>query len=364
MKTDIDFTINGSSYSGWESVSVEMNLDTLTGSFSFNASEKYENSAGNLEQFTPDFNDECDIRLDGETVITGFIDQKEMSFDADRKTLIISGRDKTGDIVDSSCVLQPDMIRNDTASTLVSKIAAPFGVSVDDMSAVDIVIPLFKVNVGEKAIDAINRVCSQRNMLANTDSAGNIVLRSLDNLPRDTRSPVNEGVNILTASLRKNITGRFSSYQVEGQVSSANDSATSLRGAATDENITRHRPLVVIMSGSATPATVQRRAEWEAAVRTATSAGLDVTLQGWRSAGGTIWRPGVIIPVNCPTLGVTGEYLIKSVSLTYGDSGTISRLSLTSPDAYKPKPVIPKKTKASGSSSKGPVPDVDIFKAQ
>ena len=85
----------GQEYRGFTEISVVNSLDTLSGQFSFLATTKN-------DDILPIKRDEtCIIRVEGETVMTGFVEKINVKYSGDSHRLIIEGRDKTADVIDS-----------------------------------------------------------------------------------------------------------------------------------------------------------------------------------------------------------------------------------------------------------------------
>jgi prophage tail gpP-like protein len=75
-----------------------------------------------------------------------------------------------------------------------------------------------------------------------------------------------------------------------------------------------------------------------------------VTVNGWRQEDGRLWSQNELIEVTAPWLGLDErELIISRVQFSFDDSGELTELSLTLPDAFLPDP----KRKGKKAASKG-----------
>jgi prophage tail gpP-like protein len=95
----------------------------------------------------------------------------------------------------------------------------------------------------------------------------------------------------------------------------------------------------------------QDRVDWEKNIRKANGFSYTLTIQGFRNSKKQIWRPNMLVTVNDKSNDVYADLLVLSVQFNMGlDSGTHTRLTLTTPEAFKVK--TEKKTKADKKSKK------------
>jgi len=109
---------------------------------------------------------------------------------------------------------------------------------------------------------------------------------------------------------------------VRGQ---AEGSSTASQGQAraTDADVGRYRPRVVISEGQGEGVTFQDRANWEVRVATGKSRRVRYTVPGWRGRNGALWRPNTRVNVEDAYLDLSRELLISNV--TYSLSNEAAR---------------------------------------
>ena len=334
----IRLTIGGRHHEGWTEALVRRSIETISGAFQLGVSER-DPGALTPRAITP--GEECTIALDGETVITGYVDAVEIRYDAETHVIKVKGRDRTGDLVDCSAVQQE--WANAKLEAIAMEIAAPFGVTVRTVEDTGEVFRKFTIERGETAFEAIDRLCRLRGLLPISDGKGGIVIGRAARERVGTR--LMRGVNILKANGRADWSERHSAYTILGQQAGSDEvfggearNVTQVSAEAEDPGVTRYRPLVVLAEQGLSPAEAQERVKWEAAVRRGRSRQIMVTVQGWREGGGALWAPGGLVSVMDDWLGIERNLLISTVDQGISDAGTISTLTLMPEDAFLQEP--------------------------
>lgn len=343
--SNVILLIESTEYAGWKEIRIERSLDTISGAFSLSVSDKWD--AGSVPwPIKP--GDKCDIVAEGETLISGYVDVINTSFNAKDRSITVQGRDKSADMVDCSANNQPGSWENITIGDLAKKLAEPFGVAVNDKSGDKTAFKLAKLQPGETAYEMLERYARQRGILTVADGKGGIDLIKPDS--QKAAVSLVQGVNILSASGTADHSNRFSEYLVTGQNFGSDtafaDAAAQVEAKAKDSEIRTARKLVIVAANATDTAGMKAVAEWESTVRAARSSPLKVTVQGWRQGlGGPVWRPGQLVSVQSSwlRLDVPKDFMINAVTLSKSDSsGTLAELELMRPSAYKPKPEQPK----------------------
>jgi prophage tail gpP-like protein len=270
----------------------------------------------------------CEVAVDGEIVITGFVDDAGVEFDPTTHEVEIAGRDATGDLVDCAAFVpgRGPSIWADGSSPLaiIAGICRPFKI------AVKADVPMQatgtqELTPGETAFCVIDRLARGAGVLPVSDGQGRLLLTRGGS--GGSFAPIREGENIEKAKGAYSFKQRFSDYYVVSQLAGDYVDATPIvSGAhATDPAITRFRPVVIQAEtpapGAASP---QRRAEWEASVRIGKALRYTLTLTGWRDDSGALWQPNGLVPVTSRRIGWTMD-----------ENGSVTELTVTRPDAFK-----------------------------
>lgn len=328
-----ELKVGGSYFGGWTGLSVTRSIEQIAGSFELEVTERWAGQAA-VRPIKP--GESCQVLLDGEPVITGYVDDVAIEFTADSHTIRISGRDKTGDLVDCSAIYKSGQWSSVTLDTLARDLLAPFGIGVK--VATDLGGPLssHKIEPGETVFECLERAARMKAVLLTSDASGNLVItRASENV---IGTVLVEGGNILSASGQFSWKDRHSVYTVKGQEKGSDEwsgeHAAHPSGAATDPVINRYRPLVVLAEEHGHGASFKDRAEWESSVRMGRGNRGSITVQGWCREDGPLWQPNTLVPVRSPLLWLDAEMLIVGCTWQLGERGTATQLSLARREAF------------------------------
>jgi prophage tail gpP-like protein len=347
--SDCILLVDGMRYGGWTAVEVQRGIEQISGQFKVEYTDRW------ADQFTPrpiQAGAKVQVIMDGETAITGHVDETEVSYDATRHTLSVSGRDATGDLVDSSAVVPHGGQWLDASLGAIAKdLLNPFGIPLQTETDLGEKFPSFAIQEGETVFEALERAARMRALLLVSDGQGGLKLTRAGTAAAG--GALIEGVNILSARSELSLRDRHSEYIVKGQVQALDDydaeQAYSQEGAATDSTVKRHRPLVILQEDQGYQTSVQQRADWERRVRAGRGARVTVTVQGWTTPAGGLWKPNTLALVRSPLLGIDQDLLIVEVKHSYSDQGTLTELTLGHRTAYDVQPEAKRRKKKTGT---------------
>jgi prophage tail gpP-like protein len=336
----------------WKSASVGLGIEQIAGRFSLELG-RTPGDAGRIAGGPPlEPGQEVRVAIGDETVLVGAVDELQGRRGAGDRGYVAAGRSLTGDLVDcSAAALQ---MRGRTAADIVRALALPFGIDVRaDAAAVARKVTNFEVELGEKAAEAILRLCRDEGLLAFAEADGSlrlardpvtgraaVALRHLDG-PDGTPDPAN---NVIATSFSRGIVQRFSTITVKSQRQAEGAdfgiAAAQGEGIARDAAVTRHRPLIVLADSAGDSVRAGLRAGWEVARRQALGLSLSHTVRGWRQKpGGALWSPGLLVRVDDVIAGAHRDLLITAVDFRFdGNGGRTAGLTLAPPAAFQPLP--------------------------
>lgn len=331
----LKLAVNGKTYEGWQQINVKRSMKAISGSFDLRVVDKW---AEEQVAWAIVPGDECRIEIGDDTIITGYVDSVSPRFDRDTREISVSGRDKTGDLVD--CSTEDKAFTNTTFLDLLKKLAEPFGIQVKVDSGISISdrFPNFTTQ-GDTIFDTMEKAARQVAVLLMNDGAGNILVTRAGKT-RATTALI-QGENILSADADYDFKERFSKYTVKSQFFNPDGAEPAVdfssKAVVTDANVKRHRPLLIKAETGSDSAKCQRRAKWEAAVRTGRSLRVNVTVPGWRQSDGELWTVNRLARVDAPWLGINMDLLITEVTFQKGEA-TTTQLTLEPASAYQPDP--------------------------
>jgi prophage tail gpP-like protein len=339
MRDKLSVIVNGAIYENFRQVEIKKSIENLSSSYSFKITQP------DIFNFIP--GNTIKILIANQPIITGYlesvsIDGSDTSFD-----ILINGRDKTADLIDSSAVFTSSEFTNLSYLQFAQKLTTNFKINI--ISKTEKANTKFsKITLQQGTVfEELEREARRIGVFLYSDINGDLVIDEIGNSINQTRL-VCPG-NIIKFNSDVDISSRFSEYTIKGQQTSANDDSltadqqVSVRAKCQDQNIERYRPFVLIASGAINTAQAKARIEWEAAVRAARSQTLSIQLDGWTDSGANLWQVNQLIAVDIAPIRFRKYMLIKSISFTYDEiTGQTTDLELVHPDSYLPEPVIKK----------------------
>jgi prophage tail gpP-like protein len=334
--------VDGKNYAGWTRLEVQRSLEQIAGGFVLQLTSAYPGAdtpvgLAALREGLP-----CEVWLGDDLVISGYVDELETDDAATSSSLRLSGRDKTGDLVDCAATHKTGQWRNVRLEQLVRDICTPFGIQVALQTglATGDVFKRFALEEGEKAFDAIDRACRLRAVLATSTPQGHLLLTVAS--ASESGVALVEGVNMLKFNSRHSWRERHSVVTLKGQVPGDDNengaAAAHLKALATDAEINRYRPLVVVAEHGTSAKSLAERAAWEVKVRMGRGKRGGCTVVGWRTGldgqQGPLWQPNTLVQVTSPRMQVDLPLLIVSCAYQLTEQGRVTDLTFARPEAF------------------------------
>jgi prophage tail gpP-like protein len=338
MSKIVSLLVNDKLYSGWLTARVARSMDFLSSTFELSVTQAGEFI---LSDWQIKMGDSVKVKYGDSEVLTGYVEDLNVSYDDKSHTVSVAGRDKTGDLVDCPRPAEPKQWSNLSILQLVTILCSPFGVSVSvDSSATKEVArkeAIWSYNEGEVVFDAIKRLCLKQGLIPLSHGDGKLILTklgtkfSVDNIER--------GVNVLTGGLRQSNKERFSEYHTKGFGFGIDTKQTKdyiqPKGDARDSVVGRYRPFVIMNDGAATFGNCKERATWESQLRAGNSRSFTYVLQGWEQTNEQLWKLNTRVKVKDKTFGVEDEFLINSLGFEVSDTGVFTAIGLVSKQKYE-----------------------------
>lgn len=340
MTSNVSLAVNGKLYRGWKSVQITRTIESLSGSCVLDVSDRW---AGQVEPWPIREEDECQVMVDEETVLDGYISRRNPSFNAESKTFSYVGLDRAAELVVCSVVLDKWTFRNMTVVDIARRVADEHDIKVSVQPGLELLKAPRKVVVspGDTAWEVISTAAASAGVMVVSDSAGGIRITRAGT-ERASQTLI-EGHNIIAGSGDFDTSERFYRYIVASQFAGSDNAhgvAARSRAVATDEGVRRRSRAHIIRPAAGVTAEYARQlADWEARSRAARSGSVSITVPGWRQSNGKLWPLNAITRVKSPTLGVDADMLISQADHMLGEaSGETTTLRLVRPDAFTPEP--------------------------
>lgn len=335
---DVRLRIDAQEYGGWKEISIAQSLEALAWTFELTVSDSWADPAGRpvTRPIVP--GQACELLMDGEPLLSGYVDDVTPEYDASSRSARVKGRDVTGDLVD--CSAPPLQIAGQDIQQIAAELCEPFGISVQSLPVYrGCPFPKAAIEYGETVFELLERLARQRGLLMVSDGRG--AVQFTRPASRTVPTVLRRGSNILSASAEFSHKKRFSHYAVAAQRPywKGVAPAAAQSSAVTDPEVARYRPLTLIGEEGWSIADLNTRAQWERAVRIGRSAQVVLTVAGWEHFGGR-WAVNWLADVVDDWLGISEPMLITGVRFLLGEQGTRTELTLARQDAFMPEPEV------------------------
>ncbi|HAX2133649.1 TPA: baseplate protein [Escherichia coli] len=339
MSNTVTLRTDGRLFTGWTSVSVTRSIESVAGYFELGVNVPPGTDLSGLapgKAFT--------LEIGGQIVCTGYIDSRRRQMTADSMKITVAGRDKTADLIDCAAVYSGGQWKNRTLEQIARDLCAPYGVTVrwelsDKESSA--VFPGFTLDHSETVYEALVRASRARGVLMTSNAAGELVFSRAASTATDE---LVLGENLLTLDFEEDFRDRFSEYTVKGYArtngAEGDDidakSIVSRKGTATDSDVTRYRPMIIIADSKITAKDAQARALREQRRRLAKSITFEADIDGWTRKDGQLWMPNLLVTIDASKYAIkTTELLVSKVNLILNDQdGLKTRVSLSPREGF------------------------------
>lgn len=341
MSDDLSLVVGGRVIAGWTELRVTRGIERLPSDFEISLTERYPGEADDLV-IQP--NDQCQVMLGSDLVLTGYVDRYMPEMSAREHRVTIVGRGKCADLIDCSAEWPNGQISGASALGIAQKLAEPYGITVSSGEDGGPAIPQFNLMYGETAFEIIERICRYSALLAYDLPDGNLYLARAGS--SKAASGVAQGQNIQAARASYGMDGRYSEYEIMRQsmeVLTDTGNGGNLLATVNDAGVNRHRRLFIVAEsgGGAGQDVAIKRGYWEAARRAGRSNQIQVVVDSWRDGAGALWSPNTVIPVDIPCLKVPDDtWLLAEVTYFRGEEGTGANLLLMPQSAFQPQPIL------------------------
>ena len=337
--------VRGKQFGNFESANVTTQLDALSGTFNFRAVTSPQ------DPLPFSMGDSCAIEINGVRVLTGYIENIYVDYDASSHTVAVSGRSKTADIIDSmigALEITAPVSLKEVIEKVVANIQAPVKVvdNVGDLELFNEAEDYISPSVGENAFQFIEKLARKRQVLLTPNGYGNIVITrsGKTRAPGGLQKVINgDRNNIETGSVSYNSRERFNRYLLKSQLNiaalnfsgdaDAEDIVDQDSGEVIDEGVRASRQLVLQAESASSDEQTLVRAQWEANIRKARSIVYSATVSLF-GVGGTLWSVNQLARVKDDFAGIDADKLINNVTFSQDTGGSYTTLALVDRNAY------------------------------
>jgi prophage tail gpP-like protein len=323
-------------FKDWENVTVKMVEGESNHSFKLSVSEG--------APLTKDFGslkikpgDHCTITLGGELAISGYVETRQVGYNATQHGIQIIGHSYNKAAADGSVMHKTMEFKNQSLQQIGTQLLKPFGIQFVPKTAMPTKqFPRVNVAPGMSAWHQLDILARQRQVTLGTDKQGNVTGRTFFQGGGDA---LVEGVNILDG--QEVMTMNMGDGPLNEKSQTPGSNFNFGREAAGPTSKTDSRPLGESGKGVYAPQVgltehhgdkddTKARGNMEQQRRGQEQLQVTIVVQGWMRPSGGLWEPGTKVMVQSPMLLVSESLKLMSATFTQDNkSGTRTTLELT-----------------------------------
>jgi prophage tail gpP-like protein len=362
--------VNGQRFEDWESVMVRRSWNDPYAYFQFTAAERdplFRKVSTPFDwrklQFKP--GDHCTVLLAGQLAITGFIEMRQVAYDATQHGVTLLGKSYTAQGSKSSVDTKTGSFDGRNIVQVCTEVWGPYSTPVKVIGSVDMT-PFDKLqnNIGETVWDFCERIARDRKVRLACDAFGKFLLIGEHSM-RIVANLV-EGKNILKMQCVINAEMVFEEYDVRGHSQATDDhnmraaSEQQAKAKSVWESALYSKLIVPIEEAVKFDNEMKLRVDFEQRVHDYQQITATVIVQGWLRQGIALWQEGDAVWVDSPMAMLNEEMKIQQVVFTQDSAqGSLTTLTLVNPawlnahpdyDASQPSAPAPPASPASPAS--------------
>lgn len=336
--------VNGLTFEDWETVWVQIRWADAYSYFRFTAAER--DPIFDLPGVVPNWTklqfkpgDRCKILLAGQLAITGYIDTRQVAYDAHSHGVMLIGKSATAGPAKSSVDTVTGSFDGKNILQVAQEVLAPYpDVEVKPVGTLDLT-PFEKLQneKGEKIWDFLERIGRTRSVIMGSDAFGNWLL--IGDHTKPVAGSLVEGDNIKSCHCTITHEHAYNELRVDGQkaASDADSGTASSEMTATAPGVPEapKSKLIIPSEQPVTQAELQTRANHEAKWIIGTKISATIVVQGWLRDGENLWQAGDDVYVNSPMAMLDEVLKIQTVTFTQDDNGgTQTTLDVVDPKTF------------------------------
>ena len=330
-KNEVSIGIDGKTFKGWETTSIQSNIDSVADSFVFTAPYDINNELSKLiDPFT--YND-AEIYIGGKKFISGQCMKWTPNITDNNVSMTVEVRSKSGIINDCMSLDKSLDYKNMTLKQIAEKILLPFGLSPEFPDGdTD---KFIKVNrqIDETIFNFLSNLAKQKGLLITSGDKSNKIIFTRADLTTKPIASFKQGeFPLIGINASYDGEQRFSNYIAISQSAGKPNNRTELQ----DKSIKLYRP-IVFAANETESGNIKDAASWKISKSIVASTNISITIQGWHDPKNKLWTKNKKITLFYPLACIfrDTEFLITRVDFRKdSNGGNITNLNLVLPQAY------------------------------
>ena len=306
MTDKIIIEVNGKEYSSWTHARITTSIGQAARTFILTTDDNTERP--DIKAGAP-----CTVSLKTEQgnikIVTGHIDKRQTRYSKKRHSLIIAGRSRTADLVDSG--IKPPWTEYSDASIeeIANTMAEPYGIDIITDIPTDIGRTTdYAPTPGQCVIEAIEEIARDSGLFITDNADGQLVIA--DGTRWETQDgQLNSGREIISATITHDNEEQYRTTEVRGQSDNITGAITTDLLAAVENPTIRERNIYIFNEKRGNQESIENRARWEVNSRNAKARTAIYTVQGWKRNDTAVWEPKIKMIIN-DTIGNVNEDMV------------------------------------------------------
>ncbi len=331
--------------SGFTSVEIKDSMDAAAVAFSLEISDP--KSEKELVGWGLVQDEEILVKFNGVPVVRGYIDKLDVGHSIDGRSIKISGREITSNIIDSY-VLDGKQFNDVPLKTAIEELIDGFGVSLK-IKVTNTKNIKTNVKAGDRIFETIDTIVRQQGLMVTSNGLGELLIVNISS--QKLHDGIVLGENVMSASTSRDHTQRFSEYYVKGQEKSSDAGwgpDSSIKYAmAVDKSVTRKRRKVIVAEQGVKSEEIEKRVQWEASVGAARSLAGSVDVRGWVQSNGELWVKNRVVFIDDREANLYGNYLVKSLTRVLKEDDFTTSIYPAPEKSFIPEPELKSEDKTS-----------------
>ncbi|VVE76342.1 bacteriophage Mu P family protein [Pandoraea anapnoica] len=329
--------VGGKSHSQWTAYSIDSDLLIPADAWDVRLTKPAGKMPDNIQRGAS-----VQVKVGGETVLSGFVDRVKRRTGKDGKSLAISGRDMASVLRDCSAPIFT--AKQVTLAEVAATIVKPLGITKIRIQSATSPTQWDKISVepGESAWDALVHAAEGEGLWPWFEPDGTLVIGGPDYNAPPVASLVlrddGRGNNVEWFDEDLSNSERYSEVTVLGQAhgTSHGAAAAAIKTTVKDTSVPTYRPKIFVDHDAPNLAAVQSRAKKIISDSALAAHTLQASVKGHRTADGALWKPGQRVHIVWEEYGVDAIYFLMGRRLTGGASGNRTSLKLKEDGVWIP----------------------------
>lgn len=332
-RDELEVKIGGKAQKGWQQYDIDSDLMTPADAWRVSLAQPVIELPEEVVEGAL-----VEVRMGGETVLQGRLDERVLTVAKGQHELQLSGRDNAGILLDCSAPIftRSQLTLEQIVANLTRELIKGVNIRIDASS----MLVREKVNIepGDSAWDALRRAAEANGLWPWFEPDGTLVVGG----PRYDVPPVDtlvlradgKGNNLLSLTEHRSIVDRYSQVTVFGQSSGRGFGAGeregrhNIKGSAEDSGVKSYRPKILVDHEAVNSDIARARGRKMISDSRLKGYTLNAVVPGHRTAGGVLWAAGQRVTIKSDPHGIDGVYFIMARRFTC-DKASGRRTQLT-----------------------------------